>query len=105
MGGPNTDKAAKCDTKNLSLPSKELKQKFKNHRVVLIANVHISLVVKITFICFLKSLCSFSRFVMFCHPGHVILIITGCSLSYCYCMAIYHVAPITGLSFKLCSVY
>src|SRR5712691_1876423 len=43
-------------------------------------DVHISLVAKIAFICFLKSLCSFSPFVTFCHSGHVILAVTGCGL-------------------------
>jgi hypothetical protein len=65
------DKAADFDTKSLSPHSKGLKPNFKNYRVVLMIDVHISLVAKIAFICFLKSLCSFSPFVTFCHSGHV----------------------------------
>jgi len=74
--GTNMDKAAHFDTKSLSPPSKGLKPKIKNHRVVLMTDVHISLVAKFAFICFLKSLCSFLPFVTFCHSGHVILTVT-----------------------------
>src|SRR5712664_1147740 len=82
MNGPNTDNAAKFDTKNLSPPSKQLQQKIKKHKVVLITNICISLVAKITFIRFLKSLCSFSPFITLCHSGHVILPVNECGLPY-----------------------
>src|SRR5260221_9344560 len=80
--GTNMDKAADFDTKSLSPHSKGLKPNFKNRRVIWKIDVHISMVAEIAFICFLKSLCSFSPFVTVCHSGHVILAVTGCGLPY-----------------------
>src|SRR5712691_9195618 len=96
------DKAPDFETKSLSPHSKGLKPNFKNHRVVWMIDVHISMVAKIAFICFLKSLCSFSPFVTFCHSGHVILAVTGCGLPYRHPHSMDVITPLCLSMTKFC---